>query len=63
LVTHSGVSEQLAYDMTRLMFENLPRLGNAHSAVKDIDLTRATANLPIALHPGAQRYYEEVGAL
>jgi TRAP transporter TAXI family solute receptor len=63
LVTHSGVFEQLAYDMTRLMFENLPRLGNAHSAVKDIDIGRATANLPIPLHPGAQRYYEEVGAL
>lgn len=63
LVSHSGVSEELAYQMTRLMFDNLPRLGSAHSAVNDIDVRHAAGNLPIELHPGARRYYEEVGAL
>ncbi|WP_165673095.1 TAXI family TRAP transporter solute-binding subunit [Metapseudomonas otitidis] len=63
LVTHSGVSDEVAYQMTKLMFENLDRLGNAHSAAKDISLENATQNLPIPLHPGAERYYKEVGAL
>ncbi|WPP01589.1 TAXI family TRAP transporter solute-binding subunit [Pseudomonas sp. HR96] len=63
LVSHSGVSDELAYQMTRLMFDNLPRLGSAHSAVKDIDVKHAAANLPIELHPGARRFYEEIGAL
>lgn len=63
LITHSGVSDELAYQMTRQIFDNLPRLKNAHSAVSDIEITRASRDLPIELHPGARRYYEEVGAL
>ena len=63
LVSHDGVSEEVAYQMTKLMFENLERLGNAHSAAKDIKLESAAKNLPIPLHPGAERYYKEVGAL
>jgi hypothetical protein len=49
--------------MTKLMFENLTRLGNSHSAAKDIKLQNAARNLPIPLHPGAERYYKEAGAL
>ena len=63
LVSHDGVSEEVAYQMTKLMFENLERRGNAHSAAKDIKLESAAKNLPIPLHPGAERYYKEVGAL
>lgn len=63
LVTHEGVSDELAYQMTKLMFDNLPRLANAHAAAKDITLETATRNLPIPLHPGAERFYKEVGVL
>jgi TRAP transporter TAXI family solute receptor len=63
LVSHEGVSEEVAYQMTKLMFDNLERLGNAHSAAKDITLETAAKNLPIPLHPGAERFYKEVGAL
>ena len=63
LVSHEGVSEEVAYQMTKLMFENLERLGNAHSAAKDIKLETAAKNLPIPLHPGAERFYKEAGAL
>jgi TRAP transporter TAXI family solute receptor len=63
LVSHEGVSEETAYQMTKLMFENLDRLGNAHSAAKDIKLDGAAKDMPIPLHPGAERFYKEVGAL
>lgn len=63
LVSHEGVSDEVAYQMTKLMFENLPALGNAHSAAKDIKLENATKNLPIPLHPGAERFYKEAGVL
>ena len=62
-VTREDVSEDVAYQMTKLMFENLTRLGNSHSAAKDIKLQNAARNLPIPLHPGAERYYKEAGAL
>ncbi|WP_312572384.1 TAXI family TRAP transporter solute-binding subunit [Stutzerimonas balearica] len=63
LVTHEKVADDVVYQMTKLMFENLPSLSNAHAAAKDIKLENATKNLPIPLHPGAERYYKEVGAL
>jgi TRAP-type uncharacterized transport system substrate-binding protein len=49
--------------MAKIMFENLERLGNAHSAAKAISLDNATKKLPAPLHPGAERYFKEVGAL
>jgi TRAP transporter TAXI family solute receptor len=63
LVTHDGVPEETAYQMTRLIYENLPRLSNAHSAANDITLEDAPRHLPIPLHPGAERYYREKGLL
>lgn len=63
LVTHEGVSDDVAYQMTKLLFENLDQLGNAHSAAKDIKLENAAKDLPIPLHPGAERFYKEAGVL
>ena len=63
LVTHEGVSDELAYQMAKLLFENLEQLGNAHSAAKDIKLENAPKDLPIPLHPGAERFYKEAGVL
>lgn len=63
LVSHEGVSDEVAYQMTKLMFDNLERLGNAHSAAKDIKLEGAAKDLPIPLHSGAERFYKEAGAL
>ncbi|MCY1464560.1 TRAP transporter solute receptor, TAXI family [compost metagenome] len=63
LVTHEGVSDDLAYQMTKLLFDNLPRLVTAHAAAKDIRLEDAAKNLPIPLHPGAERFYKEKGLL
>ncbi|WP_271411108.1 TAXI family TRAP transporter solute-binding subunit [Pseudomonas sp. Q1-7] len=63
LVSHEGVSDELAYQMTKLMFDNLDRLANSHAAAKDIKLETAAQNLPIPLHPGAERFYKEAGVL
>lgn len=63
LVSHDDVPDEVAYQMTKLMFDNLDRLGNAHSAAKDIKLEGAAKGLPIPLHPGAERFYKEAGAL
>jgi uncharacterized protein len=59
LVTSSAVSDDLAYQMTKLIFESLPELANAHAAGKDIKLATAAAGSPVPLHPGAIRYYRD----
>jgi uncharacterized protein len=63
LVTSSAVSDDLAYQMTRLIFENLPELANSHVAGKDIRLANAAMGGPVPLHPGAIRYYKEKGLI
>ena len=40
---------------------NLDALKAAHSAANDIDPMKAAQNLPVPLHPGAARYYQEAG--
>jgi len=63
LVSHEGVSEETAYQMTKLLFENLDKLAAAHAAAKAIDVKKAVDGMPVPLHPGAERYYREVGVL
>jgi len=61
LVTHSGVPDELVYQMTKQLFESLPELAKAQEAGKEIKLENALAGVPIPLHPGAERYYREKG--
>jgi hypothetical protein len=63
LVTSSAISDDLAYQMTRLIFESLPELATAHAAGKEIRLETAAAGSPVPLHPGAIRYYREKGVM
>lgn len=63
LVTHSGVSDELAYQMTKALYDNLDTLHAAHNAAKAIHRENALKGMPVPLHPGAQRYYREVGLL
>lgn len=63
LVTHTGLSDDAVYTITKAMFENLDQMVAAHAAARAIQLEGAAAGLPLPLHPGAERYYREVGQL
>jgi len=63
LVTREGVSDDVAYQMTKSLFEHLDQLVQTQPAAKDIDVKKAATDLPIPLHPGAERYYREIGVL
>ena len=63
LVTSSAVSDAVAYQMTRLIFESLDELANAHVAGKEIKPETAAVGSPVPLHPGAIRYYKEKGLI
>ncbi len=63
LVTHSGVSDELAYQMTKTLYENLDTMYAAHNAAKAIKRENAVNGMPVPVHPGAARYYKEVGVM
>ena len=61
LVTQEGVSNDTVYAMTKALWTGLDQLVAAHSAAKAIDPKRALEGMPVPLHPGAEKYYREVG--
>jgi TRAP transporter TAXI family solute receptor len=61
LAVRKEVSEQDVYLITKTVYENLGFLNNIHAATKAMAVEKAIAGLPMPLHPGAARYYREVG--
>lgn len=60
LVTTKTVSHALAYDMTRLFFENLDILKNTHHAAKEVKGVKICPVSAIPYHEGALQFYSEV---
>ena len=63
LITHADVPDEVAYQMTKLMFENIETLVTSHQAAADIALETALDGMPVPLHPGAERFYREQGLI
>jgi TRAP transporter TAXI family solute receptor len=61
LAVNQDISDDEVYLITKTIYENLPFLQNIHAATKDMALEKAIAGLPVPLHPGALRFYEEQG--
>ena len=61
LAVNADVPEQDVYLITKTIFENLGFLNNIHAATKEIDVKEAVRSSPFPLHPGAVKYYKEVG--
>jgi hypothetical protein len=59
LVVSDAMPEQLAYEITRVLFEQQPELAAIHPQARDLSLATATDGSPIPFHPGAIRFYRE----
>lgn len=63
LITSETVPDDLVYQMTKTFYEQLDTLKAAHNAAKTIELANALKGMPVPVHPGAARYYKEVGLI
>ncbi|WP_028781907.1 TAXI family TRAP transporter solute-binding subunit [Thalassobacillus devorans] len=59
LVTTSDMSEDLVYNITKSIFENTDQI--THSKGEVITAESALKGVGIDVHPGAQKYFDEVG--
>lgn len=59
----ADIPEDLVYALVRAIYENTKELGNYHPIAKNLDVKHALdgALVSIPVHPGAARYYKEVG--
>lgn len=62
LTVDASMDEELAYQVTKVLFEKTDELIAIHPAANDTTVEFSVESTPIPFHPGALRYYEEVGA-
>ncbi len=62
LTVSSEMSDDLAHAITSAMFENIAEMQAVHPAANQTTVEFTLAATPVPLHPGAIRYFEEIGA-
>lgn len=61
LVVPENLDEDLAYNLTKALFEQRQVIIDTHEKGNDIKLETALDGMPIEVHPGSQKYYDEQG--
>lgn len=63
LLVSNELSEDVVYKLTKTMFESLDKVQASHNAATDITLDSIAEGMVVPFHPGAEKYFKEVGAL
>ena len=64
LCVNASMDEDLVYELTKILAEHTESLSGMHAALSSITRNGFMyEDLPIVLHPGAERYYRENGLL
>lgn len=61
LAVSSKLDEQTVYEMTKALFENLDELATAHAKGKEVSAKAAVTGVSVPFHPGAKKYFKEIG--
>ncbi len=62
LVVRDDVPEEIVYQFTKLLWNNLATLQEIHSATHEMALQDSLKGIAVPLHPGALRFYQEQNA-
>lgn len=63
LIASPNLSEETVYNLTKALFDNKDEIASAHSKGEELSLEYAVSGISVPFHPGAEKYYKEVGAL
>ena len=61
LITRVDIPDEVVYNITKVIWENLGTLHEIHRATRDMRMEIAIDGLGAPLHQGAIRYYREIG--
>ncbi|NLM14056.1 MAG: TAXI family TRAP transporter solute-binding subunit [Epulopiscium sp.] len=62
-IVSDSLSEDLVYNMTKALFENADEIAKAHPKGAELDPEYSVSSISIPMHPGAEKYYREIGVL
>lgn len=63
LIVNEDVSEEFVYQATKALYENVDLLASNQEIANEINLENGPNVAGVKLHPGAERYYKEMGVL
>lgn len=63
LVANKDMPDEVAYQLTKTLYENLGEVSRAHNKGAEISLQKAADGVTIPFHPGAEKYLREQGVL
>lgn len=63
VICQKGLPDQLVYDMTKALVENKERFSKVHKVVQSWTPEYAVKDIGVPLHPGALKYYKEIGII
>lgn len=63
LVVNKDMTDEVAYTITKTLFENLDSVAKSHNKGSEITLAKALDGITIPFHPGAERYLKEKGVI
>jgi TRAP transporter TAXI family solute receptor len=63
LIVSTKVAEDTVYQLTKNIFENKTLIENAHAKGKELSTSYAVDGISVPFHPGAAKYFREVGVL
>ena len=61
LAVNAKLDEEIVYQMTKALFENLDSLAAAHAKGKEVSAKAAVTGVSVPFHPGAKKYFTEIG--
>ncbi len=63
ITVRQDLDDKLVYEITKAIFTNLDFLSQRHDNFKQTSPSEATVGIVVPLHPGAEKYLKEVGAI
>lgn len=61
IAVNANLDEATVYAMTKVLFENLDELSQAHAKGKEVSAAAAVTGISVPFHAGALKYFKELG--
>jgi uncharacterized protein len=63
LIVGNDLTEDTVYELTKALFENKDSLANSNAKFEELDANAAVQGISVPFHPGAEKYFKEIGVL
>ena len=63
LAVNANLDDDIVYEMTKALFENVSDLALGHAKGKEVSSASAVTGVSVPFHPGAERYFREMGLI